>query len=92
MVLMEISVLGGDLNFAKKISNPFGGYAMNIYIGHILDKFKKLPIVTVAFIESAGNIILLYLLGIYKKIKIFFYYSYDHSLTNIFFYESIKRF
>ncbi|KAE9544039.1 hypothetical protein AGLY_001728 [Aphis glycines] len=47
---------GGDLNFAKKISNPYGGYAMNIYLGHILNKFKKLPIITVAYIEGAGAI------------------------------------
>jgi len=50
---------GGDLNMAKKINNSYYGYAMNIYIGHILDKFKRLPIITVAYIEGAGNIIIL---------------------------------
>ncbi|KAE9544038.1 hypothetical protein AGLY_001727 [Aphis glycines] len=45
---------GGDLNMAKKINNSYYGYAMNIYIGHILDKFKRLPIITVAYIEGAG--------------------------------------
>ncbi|KAE9544036.1 hypothetical protein AGLY_001725 [Aphis glycines] len=47
---------GGDLNIAKTINNPFSGYAMNIYIGHVIDKFKRLPIITVAYIEGTGAI------------------------------------
>lgn len=45
---------GGDLNLAKKINKSYYGYAMNIYFGHILDKFKRLPIITVAYIEGPG--------------------------------------
>lgn len=48
---------GGDLSMAKKINNPLSGYAMNIYIGHVINKFKRLPIITVAYIEGAGSII-----------------------------------
>ncbi|XP_060847193.1 ethylmalonyl-CoA decarboxylase-like isoform X2 [Rhopalosiphum padi] len=47
---------GGDLKMAKKINNAFYGYAMSIYVGHILDKFKKLPIITVAYIDGTGAI------------------------------------
>ncbi|XP_026819699.1 ethylmalonyl-CoA decarboxylase-like [Rhopalosiphum maidis] len=47
---------GGDLKVAKKMNNAFYGYAMSVYVGHILDKFKKLPIITVAYIDGAGAI------------------------------------
>lgn len=66
---------GGDLKFAKKINNPSSGYAMSVYMGHILNKFKKLPIITVAYINGTGNIIILLhiFLGSRLKIKLFFY-------------------
>jgi ethylmalonyl-CoA/methylmalonyl-CoA decarboxylase len=49
---------------AKKINKAFYGYTMSIYdVGHILDKFKKLPIITFAYINGTSNmIILLYFL------------------------------
>jgi len=50
---------GGDLKLAKEMNNPSNGYAMSVYMGHILDKFKKLPIITVAYIDGTGNIIIL---------------------------------
>jgi len=66
---------GGDLKLAKKMNNPLNGYAMSVYMGHILDKFKKLPIITVAYIDGTGNIIILLHLfsGNRLKIKLFFY-------------------
>jgi len=50
---------GGDLKLEKKMNNPSNGYAMTIYMSHILDKLKKLPIITVAYIDGYGNIIIL---------------------------------
>ncbi|XP_025203231.1 ethylmalonyl-CoA decarboxylase-like [Melanaphis sacchari] len=47
---------GGDLKTAKIMNNSFQGYAMSVYIGHILDKLSKLPIITVAYIEGTGAI------------------------------------
>lgn len=47
---------GGDLKSAKRMNSPSNGYAMTIYMGHILDKLKKLPIITVAYIDGTGNI------------------------------------
>lgn len=46
---------GGDLNFANQINNPELGYAMSTYMNHVLEKFKKLPMITVAYIEGTGN-------------------------------------
>lgn len=48
---------GGDLNMVKRIANPVLGYAMATYMNHILEKFKNLPIVTVAYIEGFGNLL-----------------------------------
>ncbi|XP_022174078.1 ethylmalonyl-CoA decarboxylase-like [Myzus persicae] len=45
---------GGDLKMAKKMNNEKNGYAMSVYMGHILDKFKKLPIISVAYIDGTG--------------------------------------
>ncbi|XP_025408031.1 ethylmalonyl-CoA decarboxylase-like isoform X2 [Sipha flava] len=45
---------GGDLNMMKQMNNPEMGYAMATYMNNILDKFKKLPMITVAFIEGSG--------------------------------------
>ncbi|KAL5237905.1 hypothetical protein ACI65C_005315 [Semiaphis heraclei] len=45
---------GGDLKLAKKMNNSTFGYAMSVYFGNILDKFKKLPIITAAFIDGSG--------------------------------------
>jgi len=50
---------GGDLKLAKQMNNSTNGYAMSVYMGNILDKFKKLPIITAAFINGTGNAILL---------------------------------
>lgn len=49
---------GGDLNFAKQINNPELGYAMAVYMNHVLEKFKNLLMITVAYIEGTGNVIL----------------------------------
>lgn len=46
---------GGDTNVARQMMNPEIGYAMAIYMNHILEKFKNLPMITVAFIEGSGN-------------------------------------
>lgn len=45
---------GGDLNFAKKINNPELGYAMATYMNYILEKFRKLNMITVAYIDGTG--------------------------------------
>lgn len=46
---------GSDLNIAKKISNPEMGFAMTIYMNNILEKLRKLPLITVAYIEGMGK-------------------------------------
>lgn len=45
---------GGDLNMVKKMNKPEMGFAMATYMNHILEKFKKLPLITVAYIEGSG--------------------------------------
>lgn len=45
---------GGDLKLAKKMNKTLNAYAMAIYMGYVLDKFKKLPIITVAYIDGTG--------------------------------------
>lgn len=46
---------GGDLNMARKMNNAEMGFAMATYMNHILEKFKRLPLITVAYIEGFGN-------------------------------------
>lgn len=46
---------GGDLKMTKQTHNPDIGYAMATYMGHVLEKFKSLPMITVAYIDGSGN-------------------------------------
>lgn len=50
---------GADLNFANQIGSPELGYAMSTYMNHVLEKFKKLPFITVAYIEGTGKLIII---------------------------------
>ncbi|XP_066999689.2 ethylmalonyl-CoA decarboxylase [Anabrus simplex] len=45
---------GGDLNFARKTSNPDDGFQMSCFMHSVLNRFEKLPFVTVALIEGSG--------------------------------------
>ncbi|VVC30838.1 Crotonase superfamily,ClpP/crotonase-like domain [Cinara cedri] len=45
---------GGDLKLTKKMHNPDIGYAMSTYIGYVLEKFRNLPMITVAYIDGSG--------------------------------------
>ncbi|XP_050530334.1 ethylmalonyl-CoA decarboxylase-like isoform X2 [Daktulosphaira vitifoliae] len=45
---------GGDLNMAKKANTAKDGYAMGTYMHYILDRFQKLPFITVAYIDGTG--------------------------------------
>lgn len=46
---------GGDLKMTKQKHNSEIGNAMAMYMGHVLDKFKNLPMITVAYIDGSGN-------------------------------------
>jgi len=45
---------GGDLNITKHIGTPEIGYAVSTYMNHILEKFRKLPMISVAYIDGTG--------------------------------------
>jgi len=49
---------GGDLNMVKRMANPELGNAMAIYMNHTLEKLRKLPVITVAYIEGSGDLLL----------------------------------
>lgn len=46
---------GGDLKMTKQKNSSEIANAMATYMGHVLDKFKNLPMVTVAYIDGSGN-------------------------------------
>jgi len=64
---------GGDLNMAKKMNDPSNGYAMSIYMSYILDKLKKLPIITAAYIDGRGNITFIFFFRNRLETKFYFY-------------------
>lgn len=45
---------GGDLNFVRQIANAEDGYMMATFMHHVLNKFQRLPLISVALIEGAG--------------------------------------
>jgi len=53
---------GGDLNITKHIGTSEIGYAISTYMNHILEKFRKLPMISVAYIDGTGNNIILYII------------------------------
>lgn len=46
---------GGDLNLMKKINTPEMGFAMSTYVNHVLERFRKMPVITAAYIDGSGN-------------------------------------
>lgn len=46
---------GGDLNLAKRLNNPERAYAMATFMNNVLEKLRKLPMITVAYIEGTGR-------------------------------------
>ena len=45
---------GGDLDFAKQTANAEDGYMMATFMHHVLNKFQRLPLISVAMIEGTG--------------------------------------
>uniref|UniRef100_A0A915B1V8 Ethylmalonyl-CoA decarboxylase n=2 Tax=Parascaris TaxID=6254 RepID=A0A915B1V8_PARUN len=43
---------GGDLHMMRKISNPFDGHTMNIFVGDILRRLRSTEVITVARVEG----------------------------------------
>jgi len=46
---------GGDLNWARKISNPENGFRMAVFMQKVLNQLGNLPLISVALIEGIGR-------------------------------------
>lgn len=46
---------GGDLDFVKQINTPEEGFMMSTFMHHVLNKFQRLPMISIALIEGIGN-------------------------------------
>ena len=46
---------GGDLNFARMISNPDDGFRMAVFMQKVLNQLEILPLISVALIEGIGK-------------------------------------
>lgn len=46
---------GGDLNMARKFSNPDDGFRMAVFMQKVLDQLENLPLISVALIEGMGK-------------------------------------
>lgn len=45
---------GGDLDFARQTGTAEEGYMMSSFMHHVLNKFQRLPLISVAVIEGIG--------------------------------------
>lgn len=46
---------GGDLNFARATGTPEEGFMMSTFMQDTLNRFQRLPLISVALVEGAGN-------------------------------------
>lgn len=46
---------GGDLDFVRQISTPEEGFMMSTFMQNTMNKFQRLPMISVALIEGIGK-------------------------------------